>query len=267
MHPWSHSSWLYNEEEILVQRAVKHLISEIKVELNSADSRSPGQRQIALLALSPSWRAYVSAAPAHGSSHRRSPFPGGDPWKLSASTSAPQAASAVQARNGAGSVVITLRKPQANFVEEPRKMAPYFPPSRVPVSRGRVYIRVAFGLSITKPRSSTQKEVRDRHVSLQLQEQVRRAAGACQLPSMGAIRARSPSWTRTCRLLLVMAFAVTAALGARTGPRGGAAPGHGGGSGAGAARIPTLDDASRPGPSCCTNNRNTGGSSSCCPTP
>jgi len=42
------------------------LISEIKVELNSAaDSRSPGQRQIALLALSPSWRAYVSAAPAH----------------------------------------------------------------------------------------------------------------------------------------------------------------------------------------------------------
>jgi len=109
MHPWSHSSWLYNEEEILVQRAVKHLISEIKVELNSAaDSRSPGQRQIALLALSPSWRAYVSAAPAHGSSHRRSPFPGGDPWKLSASTSAPQAANAVQARNGAGSVVITL---------------------------------------------------------------------------------------------------------------------------------------------------------------
>ena len=179
----------------------------------------------------------------------------------------------MQARNGAGSVVITLRSLRRTSSRNLGKWRPISRRHACPrrphpsPSRGRVYIRVAFGLSITKPRSSTQKEVRDRHVSLQLQEQVRRAAGACQLPSMGAIRARSPSWTRTCRLLLVMAFAVTAALGARTGPRGGAAPGHGGGSGAGAARMSTLDNASRPGPSCCTNNRNTGGSSSCCPTP
>ncbi|RCV41197.1 hypothetical protein SETIT_9G116300v2 [Setaria italica] len=66
------------------------------------------------------------------------------------------------------------------------------------------------------------------------------------------------------KLLLAMALAalvVTAARGARTGPRG-----HGGGAEAGAARISALelDDASRSVPSCCTQDRSKGGSS-CCP--
>ncbi|PUZ37324.1 hypothetical protein GQ55_9G110300 [Panicum hallii var. hallii] len=81
---------------------------------------------------------------------------------------------------------------------------------------------------------------------------------------MGA-GARTSSWTlaRALLLLLVLTSAAAGAHGARTGPRGGWARGHRVRGGLAAARRSLL---SKPGPSCCTHDPNTPGSS-CCPQP
>jgi hypothetical protein len=81
---------------------------------------------------------------------------------------------------------------------------------------------------------------------------------------MGVVGARPSSWTRACALLLVaLAVAASGAHGTRAGPRGhrdrvGVAP-----AGAATARRSLL---SKPGPSCCTHDPNTPGTS-CCPQP
>ncbi|CAL4935585.1 unnamed protein product [Urochloa decumbens] len=77
------------------------------------------------------------------------------------------------------------------------------------------------------------------------------------------VGARPSSWTRVCALLLVtlaLAAAGTSAHAARTGPWGGA---RGHSVRDGAARRSLL---SKAGPSCCTHDPNTPGSS-CCPQP